>query len=350
MRNYTSIIQSAIRSEKYHLSEKIKGDLDVIIKNTDKSWAPLKAVVASTVAKIVHPDWDTRKHQKQIGGKHSLRMIDKSYVCDYLFKNGYYDTATEFSLTRSFEKAEPYTQTYSGNICPKESKRAFLNSVEVINTDASDTLLNDILVYVMLFLKDRRAKNTLLKNAVGEVSNNLTLSDVSDTLDTMFTLGSGMSVIPVIVTHTLLSVILPHVFPGVSLKKLNEHTAPDNHTKSCGDIEGSNEQSDPVIAIEVKHNIKITESIIMTFDKKTNGVPLKFILTTAKTPKAFVKNNICVDTVSGFVVTHLQHCMMYEPDICSIFMRELRHTIVSYHNISIKSKEAITAILVQSSP
>ena len=354
MTEYSTMIQSALDSsltDTSCLEEKIgsicvKDDLDVIIKNIDKSNSSFKATVASILAKRQNPDWDTRKHQTQIGGKYSLRTIDASYVSDYLFKNGYYNTVTAFGLTRSFEKAEPFMQTYSGNISPKECKSAFLNLVEVINTSASEKLLNDMLVYLMSFLKERKAKNTTLNDSIVDSSNDLTLEDISIVMEKINALGSGIAVVPVIITHTLLCVIQPYMFDGVSMKNLKEHTAPDNHSHSYGDVEGFDTDSIPVIAIEVKHKIAITESIIMTFDKKTieRKIPYKFILTTAKTSKVW-KNNICIDTVSGFTASHLQYAMRFEPNICLLFIKELRSRIVTYHNISTEMKESINELL-----
>lgn len=363
MESYTNIIQSALDSSSVDISclnEKVgiicvKEELDVIIKNVGKSWAPFKATVVSITAKLMNPDWDTRKHQTQIGGKHSLRTIDRCNVSDYLFKNGFYDTATEFALTRSFEKAEPYDKTYSGNISPKECKPAFLNLVEIINTTGTKELIGNMLVYLMMFLKERKAKNTLLKTSTLESSKELTLADVSKGLEVMHNIGSGISVVPVLVIHTLLNVIQPFLFPGISVNNLKQHTAPDNHSESYGDVEAFRD-SNPVIVIEVKHKIAITESIITTFDKKTNEarIPLKFILTTAKTEKQFVKNNICIDTILGFTTSYLQQMLLAEPNICSIFVKELRKSIVSYHNISVEMKESInkclTELLVSPSP
>jgi len=248
MVEYSNIVQSALDSpsvdisileEKYGGTICIKQNLDVIINNIGKSMAPFKATVASLVAKIKHPEWDTRKHQIQIGGKFSLRTIDKCHVSAYLFKKGYYDTPTEFSLTRSFEKAEPFTQSYTGNISPKECKPAFLNIVEVINTTECVPLIKTMLAYLMMFLAERTAKNTALKTSSNlETSKKLSLEDISKVLDSFNTLGSGISVLPVIVVHTVLSVIQPYLFPAVAFTELKEHTASDMKSRSYGDVEG----------------------------------------------------------------------------------------------------------------
>jgi hypothetical protein len=364
MSEYTSIIQKALDADSIDyscLSQKngsicIKDELDVITTNITKSWAPLKATIVSIVAKLRYPDWDTRNHQTQIGGKYSLRTIDSCNVANYLFKKGLYSTATEFALTRSFEKAEAYTKSYTGNISPKVCKSAFLNIVEVINTTATTELLNAMLTYLIQFLKVRNEKNDKLKNSTIETSKELNLLDVSNVLEQINTLGSGISVVPVIVVHTLLSIIQPHLWSKLTIKNLKEHTAPDNHSKSYGDVEGLTDTLIPMIAIEVKHKIPISESIVSTFDKKTNetNIPLKFIITTAKTSRQYVKNNICIDSLTSFTTSYLQQVLFFENTICSKFIKELRTNIVNYTNISIDAKESLneilTSLLVSASP
>jgi len=224
---YSTLLQNALNSivDTTRLTEKcgdicIKNELDIITKNISKSWAPFKATIVSVIAKLVNPDWDTRNHQTQIGGKYSLRTIDKCYVSNYLYKNGLYDTSTEFALTRSFEKAEPFNKNYSGMISPKECKISFLNIVEVIQK-IDIQLLNDIIVYMLSFLKNRKEITTTLKNSIVMSSKeDMNVQDVSKLLDEINKLGSGASVIPVIIAHTLLSVIQPHLWAGISMKPL----------------------------------------------------------------------------------------------------------------------------------
>jgi hypothetical protein len=363
MSEYSVLIKKAldVTSIEYtHLTKKIgdiciKDELDVIINNVDRAWSPLKATVVSVVAKLKYPEWDTRYHQIQLGGKYSLRNIDKNNISNYLHKKGLYNTATEFALTRSFEKAEPFNKSYTGKISPKECKNAFLNIVDIINTTSNIQLLNDILAYLMLFLKQRREKNKNLKNSIVESSKEINLLDISNVLEEINTLNHS-SVVPVIIVHTLLSTIQPYLWTGISIKKLKEHTSPDNHSNSYGDVEGINNVLKPVIVIEVKHKIAINETIITTFDKKTNElkIPLKFILTTIKTLKKFENNNISIDTVANFTLSYLQQALMFEPKICLIFIKELRTNITSYVNISLSIKESVnkilTSLLVSASP
>jgi hypothetical protein len=343
--DYASIIQKALDATLFDASliAGIKDELDILTNAT----SPLKATVVSVVAKIKDFDWDTRLHQKGIGGKHSLRSIDEKFVSKYLHEKGLYNTNTPFALTRSFEKAEPFNKSYSGKISPPKCKTAFLNIVELINEKATIELLNNILIYLMQFLKQDKEKNDKLKSSTVETSKELNLLDVSNFLEQINTLGSGLSVVPVIVVHTLLSIIQPHLWKGITIKKLKEHTAADTHSNSYGDVEGLTDASVPMIAIEVKHKISISDSIVTTFDNKTNqvNIPLKFIITTAKTSRKLEKNNICIDSLTNFTTSYLQQALFFEKAICTEFIKELRKNIVNYTNISTDVKENLNTIL-----
>lgn len=354
---YVSILQKALHSNNIdeitaRLSkEKVRNDLDIITKNVSnsKSWSTLKATIVSIVAKLKYPDWDTRYHQTQIGGKFSLRSIDACHVSKFLYTQGLYDTITAFALTRSFEKAEPFNKTYSGKISPVECKTAFLNIMEIINSAGSTgELLNDILVYLLSFLKARKEKTTTLKNSIVLSTTSIGILEISKMLDEINGIGSGSSVVPVIIVHTLLSLVQPYLWKDVSIKPLKEHTASDSHSQSYGDIEGfrgGGGAEKPVIAVEIKHKIAITDSIITVFDRKTGDISLKYILTTANTKKRIVSNNICIDTVSSFVQSVLQLALFHEPNICLMFAKELRSNIIEYKNIGVSIKEAAAAII-----
>ena len=209
---------------------------------------------------------------------------------------------------------------------------------------------------MLSFLKNRKEISISLKNTVVISSKTLDLLDISKIFDFMNNIGSGSSVVPVIVVHTLLNIVQPYLWKEITIKALKEHTSSDTHSKSYGDVEGIDNNSNTIIAIEVKHKIVINESIIMIFDKKTceEYIPLKYIITTANVTGKVVKNNICVDTLTSFVVSYLQQVLFYEKNICLIFVKELRNRIVSYKNIGTSVKEAIneyiTQLLVSPSP
>jgi hypothetical protein len=333
----------------------VKNDLDILIKNINSAWAPFKVILASILAKLINPEWDTRYHQKQIGGKASLRTVD-SHICKILCMKNLYDTDTPGALTRSFEKKEPYNRQYSGSITPDECKNPFLNLVELINLEFDAELLNDMLIYMLSFLKLNQEKIHILQNSTTVSSNELNLGDISSTLDKLHSLGAGSSKLPVIIAFTLISVVKPHLWPSISVLPLKEHTAADSQSHSTGDIEAVDSLSNPKISIEVKHLIAITDSTIVTFHNKTKdkNIPLKFIISTKKTEKRFTESNICIDTVNGFVTNHLHSTLFHDPKICLIFIQELKKQIVNYRNLNSKIRDdannILTSLLASPSP
>ena len=335
-------------TKKYEDVLCIKDDIDTIL--ILKSWAPLKASVVSIIAKLVHPDWDTRLHQTQIGGKFSLRSIDDKHIANTLFKEGLYDTATPYALTRSFEKPEPFTKDYSGNISPKAYKSSFLNIVHVINTNATSDLLKAMLVYFVLFLKVRKSENMKLKNYFFDSPiKEMGLIDVSKVLEKINKIeGCGLSVVPVITVHTLISMIQPYLWPSMTIKPLKEHTAPDGHTGSYGDVEGF-DASEPLLVIEIKHNLNINDTIVDIFDKKTKelNIKLKYILTTAGISRRVDRNNISIDTVTSFIMNNLQNVLIYDASICLKFIIELRKNLTEYRNLSPENKKVLNLIICE---
>jgi hypothetical protein len=350
MNTLEAILQNTLDTEcAPNLQEDVKSDVDIIIDGTRKAWAPFKATVASLVAKLKYPEWDTRIHQVQIGGKYSLRSIDASVVAPFLHSRGLYDTATPFALTRSFEKSEPFDANYSGKIQPAACKPAFIKIQKIINTSADVQLLHDILVYMFLWLKSRKNESSRLKNTVIETQKSLNFRDVWSMCEYVSSLGMGSSVVPVIMVHSVLTVALP----DASVKPLKEHTAPDNHSKARGDVEGFID-SRPVIAVEVKHQIKVDDTIIRTFAEKTEGVPSKFIVTTACTSLSITDSNIWIYSLNHFVPTILQNAVIRENDVCTTFVKKFREAVLNYSNLSLELKETInnyiTALFVETSP
>ena len=171
---YTNLVQEILArdclDEEHLLSTVYKGvrlqdALDEVIKayQTKALTTLVKAINCSCVAKICHPTWDTRKHQPQIGGLHSLRTLDTK-ISAFLHSQGIYDTSTPYALTRSFEKAEPYTQGYGGKFRNKAHGTRFLHLVEFINeTSDAEKYCRVILSYILNALKKEKAVNDAMK-------------------------------------------------------------------------------------------------------------------------------------------------------------------------------------------
>lgn len=346
----TLVDESLLRVK--HGTDSIKGELDKL----NKSRATQSVALASIVAKMVHPAWDTRIHEVQNGGSHNLRGISGK-VNELLHERGLLPKSTDYAcLTPAFKGVgAPFNKDFTGNIRPRESLPALLNILELINTTATPELLNSMLLYILSGLHDKKKKDEAERETKVDCSNEFSLQDVLNTLRKIHSLhGADVSKLPVIVAHALLSVVQPYLWQTLSVVPLKEHTEADKD-KSCGDVEAVDSSSSPRLAIEVKHLIPIKDPIILTFENKVKGkgISLKFILSTAKTEKRY-KDNICIDTVDGFVTTHLQMGLLLEKNICSIFLQELRKNIISHDNLCLPTKKAaneiLTALLASPSP
>jgi len=360
---YASLLQKALETfdsnviDMTHLTEKwgdicIKDELDKV----NKARSTQSVLLASLVAKIIQPTWDTRFHEVKNGGLCSLRTISGK-INAILYSQKLLPASTDYAcLTPAFKGIDaPFDKNFKGSIKPTSSLPALLNILEVVNTTEIPALLNDMLLYILSVLNANKKKNEAEKPTPVVSSIGFSLNDVSNVLDKLYALGAGSSKLPVIAVFTLLKVIQPYQWQSFSICPLKEHTEADKG-RSHGDVEAYGPDSKPKIAIEVKHLISIDETISLIFDRKTEGknIPLKFLLTTAKTTHRFTPNNICIDTVNGFITRYLQMTLVYEKNICSMFLQELQNQIVHHNNLNLNIKqlanEILTSHLVQPSP
>jgi hypothetical protein len=350
--DYSSILKKALDFDIVDANPLEERFRDVRIKDNldrlNKSRATQAVAIASLVAKLVVPDWDTRLHEVQIGGTHNLRSISGK-VNAVLYSLGLLPTSTDYAcLTPAFKgNRAPFNKEFTGSIKPRESLPALLSILELINTTASPELLTNMLQYILLYLKDKKKRDDTVKESVVVSSRDFSITDIINTLIKLHALGDGSSKLPVIVVFTTVSIIQPYLWPTLSIVPLKEHTEADKD-RSCGDVEAVDSLNKPMIAIEIKHNLPITDSVIQTFDEKISGkdIPLTFILSTkTDTVNKFVKDDINIDTVNRFVTGLLQHTLFHKKNICSIFLHELRKNIVNHPNLNITIKESANEIL-----
>jgi hypothetical protein len=317
-----------------HRDSTLKAYLDTVISayKSKANKALVKAVNVSFVGKLCFPAWDTRKHQPQIGGLYSLRSIDENHVSCYLHAQGLYDQATPFALTRSFEKAEPFTQTYSGKFKNPKYGTVFLNLVEFINETPAETtekFCTVMLSYLVNELKKLKAEDDSLKCVTLECGKTeVTLEDVSKFYNTFLTLKGKTSKIPPIMVHTCLQVCSPLSYPSSTVPTLNLHTAADSHTGAVGDVMVNGADGKILLAAEIKDKITITEGIINTFREKIKERSIRFtyILTTSKTSWS-ARSNIIICTVGEFILQQLNQALYYDADVCKKYLEALDKSI-----------------------
>lgn len=290
--------------------------------------ALIKGIVCSCIAKLSHPSWDNRKHQPQIGGDFSLRTID-SKVCKYLHAQGIYDSSTEYALTRSFEKAEAYTQAYGGKFKQTSHKKVFLDLIEFINeTLHPEKYCRVMLLYLLHQLKkikkeDECLKDTSILCGINEIS----LEHVSQLYEFFMTIKGKTSKIPPIMVYSCLQVCSPHLWPGSSVPPMESHTAADSHTGAVGDV--MVKRGDLILlAAEVKDKIKVDEGVVNIFHHKLKDkhIPLQYILTTTKMSTQ-VHGNILTQTVEDFLLHTIQSTLCHNKNSCKEFLESFDKVI-----------------------
>lgn len=144
---------------KKYIPGTIRSHIDLILFLTRKNKSILKVVITSLLAKLKYPDWDTRLHKKKIGGIYNLDSIDEKFISPVLFKEGYYESSTKFSLTASLNLYEPFNENYKAGISPKECKSSFLFLMKEMNENSKFDC-EKVLLFILQKLKERKRQFT----------------------------------------------------------------------------------------------------------------------------------------------------------------------------------------------
>ena len=327
--------------------ETLRTDIETLTMGDATAQAPMKVTIAAVAAKIWKPEWDTRKHQSGLGGLQSLRTVDHSFVAKHLHKLGYYKTATEGALTRTFERKNAYNMDYPGEIKPLNRKLAFLRIIGRVNDEYSQHLSETILRYFLGLLKTRKAAVDVMKVSEFVAKETVSLNTVKDILTRVFDIVTGMSASPAIVFHTMCVVVQPFVWEGVTVSPLKHHTAADATSKAIGDVEAYKNDT-PFMSAEIKYKLTIDESIVLTFSQKTSNVPLRFILTTAKVASKHTDDNILIGNVTDVVLQYLHTYIIRDAHIAKTFLTQLRKDIMGSNDIGADNKGKVDEIFRQS--
>lgn len=325
---------------KKYISGNIRENIDLLLSLTRKNKSVLKVIISSLFAKLKHPNWDTRLHKKKINGLENLDSVDEKFISPVLFKEGYYESSTKFSLTASLNLYEPFTEDYKGGISPKECKISFLFLMKEMNENSKFDC-EKVLLYILQKLKKRKNSLYKLQKKNLPINEEIFMENIEDSLNEIFDTVENCSVIPVIAIHCLCSIIQPYIWKNRKIIPLKEHTACDKKTDSFGDIEGYDNEGNLKLAIEVKHKIKIDDIIIKTFDDKTNNnyKIIRYIITTLPIKQYCGKrNNILITNAINFILSQLSNLQDIE-NINKNYLLSFRKAILDYKNLDIKVKE-----------
>ena len=263
------------------LEHQLRGHLQEIVDRTDKQKSVLAVTATLLLKKIMYPGQDIRQHQASMPGGFSGRTLDTKVVTPFLRSHGFpYMGSGSGWLTRSLEQATPYTLDYPGGVKPKELKAAFLNVVDAIQRDGS--IAEPALRHLLRLLIDRRDQDRSLK-----LARPINLSDLEivQALARHFDSGvQGSARLPVLAIHAIMSVLVEErgKYDGCSIATLESHTSADAKSGLIGDIHILDRDGNFVEAFEIKHEVRITESLIQDCFVKYRNTSVRryYILTT----------------------------------------------------------------------
>ncbi len=268
------------------LSGRLQAALDTLNMRAQAASAVFTNIVTCLAIKAARPDVDVRYHQTQIQKDTdrpagvNFRGISEDVVYPWLSRNRF-EGAKSGWQTRTLERPKPYILTYDENIA--HVKTEFLAVFDEIEEQGQPAFA--ALAYLIWKQVVRRE----------EVRITLSIPKTQDigTIVEMFRRhffrsykgSKGASRLPVLALQAIYSVMVPELrrYAGKTVKPLNEHSAADSQTGSIGDIEVSDDETSEIFeAVEVKHNITVTEAIAADVQLKVmdKDISRYYILTT----------------------------------------------------------------------
>jgi DNA (cytosine-5)-methyltransferase 1 len=284
----TELLENALESAKKQEYTNINASLHTIFNNAAGQKGVFGVVLTSIVYKILHPEQDIRQHQDHMQGGYSGRTFDTKFVTPFLRR--YFPTfamAESAWLTRSLEQPHPYNQSYPGKIRNLVLKKAFLDTLELLQNQPSvaPEMLNASLTYLW---QQHQANQILLgrPNFNRQVSIRHIIEVVTQHLEYPYPKGiTGTARIPVVIIYAIYRLLMSNVgrYQDKILVSLEAHTSADSKSKALGDIDLLNPDNSHLEAIEIKHNKAISPEIINVVYQKIKNANLEryYILTTA---------------------------------------------------------------------
>lgn len=238
-------------------------------------------IVTGLAIKVAHPTIDTRYHQVQIQDpKHfNFRGVSEKAVYPWL-RDRDFDGAKSGWQTRTFERPKPYTLDYDENI--GAIKEPFLYIYDAMQSNGSAAPALAYLIFLQMKLRDQKTID-LICPGIDDIA---TITSYFEEHFFHKYKAQGASRLPVLALYALYKVIIPELkrYEGTNLSNLELHSAADSQTGATGDIEIKLDDGNVFEAVEVKHNIKVTEDLIIDSAQKliSRSVNRYYVLTTHK--------------------------------------------------------------------
>ena len=262
--------------------------LEEMAKNCEKASSAYLNIVTSLTIKCGYGDnVDIRYHQAQIQDRtdrpagFNFRNVSQDYIFPWMEEHEFHGAKSGWQ-TRTFERPKPYLLDYDENI--EYVKNAFLICYDEVEENHQNALLG------LAFLLWRRIQLREQSEITLSVPNIQDVIQISKLFERHFFYEykkntKGTSRLPVLALYAIYSVLLRELnrFAGKELRPLESHSAADSQTGAIGDIEVIDSSTNNIFeAVEVKHGIKISKTIIDIAKQKISGhqVDRYYILTT----------------------------------------------------------------------
>lgn len=264
------------------LDDSERSNLQIIINHCESAKGVLTVLMTSLVHKLHNPNQDIRLHQDNMKGGYSGRVVDAKYITPFMKAQGFPAMAESGWLTRSLEQNLPYDLHYPGKIRPPELKKAFLELLDLVQTQ-NRSPEKYLLVLFAKLIEYREKKAVDLAKPTG-----LSIPTIIGCLKQHFEANyssRGASRLPVLAVYAVYQCMIKELkrFEGKTLLLLEEHTSSDRSSGRVGDIEVHDDEGRVFEAVEIKHGIPINSQLVKCAYEKFKKHPIKryYLLSTA---------------------------------------------------------------------
>lgn len=271
-----------------NLSRELVTHLDYMHENSKQASTAFTNIITSIAIKVAFPEIDIRYHQEQIqdrvkgGAGFSFRTISEGVVYPWLSRKSF-DGAKSGWQTRTYERDDPYKLDYPHKIGGAKSplKGHFLAIYDCIQVGQEDP--EEALCY-MLFRQVQKRHSSSVNYANPRTDDIERIVDIFARHFSFKYRSKGASRLPVLAIYAIYELIVVELkrYQAASLRPLGAHSAADSRTGAVGDIEVELSSSTLLEALEIKHNIRVTDQIIASAESKIKLSDVKryYILTT----------------------------------------------------------------------
>ena len=259
-----------IKKVKGVLPQKIYTYIQTIAQNCSNQKGVYTVLITLLVHKTLHPTQDIRYHQSNLPNGFSGRTIDTQYITPTLKELRLPAMAESGWLTRSLEQPYPYTLDYNGKINNKAVKEAFLNIIDFIESNSTQTEIAAKLLIYQVKQATQANQISIVKLVNPEKLNIITVVNcLENHFDYKYS-TFGASKLPVLAFYAIYQRLVEEVerYKSSTLKKLGSHTASDLTSKTAGDIEIFDKKKKLIEAIEIKSGKPIDLQIILNAKDK----------------------------------------------------------------------------------